>query len=93
MFTIGFSFWGKSGSYTLPLTLGQSTASAACGLSFPRSRFADTPTPGINTVIYTDAELTLPYNGQGLWYGIQGTNTSWLINTSGLIIDSYDCMV
>lgn len=42
-------------------------------------------------VFYTDPGLTTPFNGGDLWYYDPITNTSYQINSSGVVIDTYPC--
>jgi len=42
-------------------------------------------------VFYTDPGLTTPFNGGDLWYYDPITNTSYQINSSGVVIDSFPC--
>jgi hypothetical protein len=42
-------------------------------------------------VFYTDPGLTTPFDGGDLWYYDPITNTSYQINSSGVVIDSFPC--
>jgi hypothetical protein len=42
-------------------------------------------------VVFTDPGLTTPFNGGDLWYYDPVTNTSYQINSSGVIVGTYPC--
>jgi len=71
---------------------GKSSSTLACNeTTFPLTFYAATTTIGLNTQLYTSANLTTPVTNGNLWYKSQGNATSYKIDSTGKIIEIVSC--
>ena len=71
---------------------GKSSSTLACNeTTFPLTFYAATTTIGLNTQLYTSANLTTPVTNGNLWYKSQGNATSYKIDSTGKIIENVSC--
>lgn len=77
-------------------SLSSTTGAGACALVNTTNgafRYSNVEFPIVGTVLYTDNTLTTPMNGNNDWYIFNNafTGTSYRINTSGVVTETFDC--
>lgn len=80
-------------TYAYSISAPYATALLACAGTTSRTRYSGASPLIFESTIYTDPELTSQYNGGNNWFKVTGYNTVFQINSTGLIIDTYNCML
>jgi hypothetical protein len=87
--------WPVASFYSFPAGSFSSTnGTGACAISpTGNTYYSNVSTPTIGNTMYTNSSLTTVLNGAGQWFSIGGSmyGASYQINSSGVIIDAYNC--
>lgn len=80
-----------SNFFTYNFAIGQPVVGLACEeIAFPITLYSHDSTLVVLSVLYTDIGLTMPYNGDSLWYKM-GTKAYQITNTGTIAQISIDC--
>jgi hypothetical protein len=81
-----------STSYSFQFSNPGNTSVLACEeVAFPVKLYAGTATLDINTPLYLNESLTIPVANGNLWYQYQENATSYKIDNTGKITETYSC--
>ncbi len=87
--------WPVVSFYSFPAGSFSSTdGTGACAISpTGTTYYSNVSAPWIGNTMYTNSSLTTVLNGANQWFRIGGSmdNSSYQINSLGVIIDAYDC--
>lgn len=78
--------------------ISSESGSGACGINFDPALnitlYSESEIPWTTDIMYSSNTLSTPFNGGSQWYRIGGDmdGYSYQINSSGVIIATYDCM-
>jgi len=80
-------------TYAYTFSAPYATAIEACAGTTSRTRYSGASPLIFESTIYTDAAKTLQLNGGNNWFKVAGYTTVFKINSTGLIVDTYNCML
>lgn len=80
-------------TYAYTLSAPYATAVEACAGTTSRTRYSGDSPLVFESTIYLDAAKTMQLNGANNWFKVAGYTTVFQINSTGLIVDTFNCLL